>query len=207
MKVFGHPVSTCTRKVLTTLHELDLAYDLEVVDLTKGEHKQPAHLARQPFGQIPAIDDDGFTMYESRAICRYLVEKAKGPLVPRHLEDRARMEQWISIEASNFSGHAMKFIFEYVFGREQAAAVLGAAQAGLTTALGVMEERLASTAYFAGETFSLADICFLPYVEYLSQTPIGRSLDQGHPHVAAWFANVRARPSWRAVTGLAAKAA
>jgi glutathione S-transferase len=70
LKVFGHPMSTCTRKVLTTVNELGLPHEFVVVDFATGEHKQPAHLSRQPFGQVPAIDDDGFALYESRAICR-----------------------------------------------------------------------------------------------------------------------------------------
>src|SRR5689334_22469692 len=119
MKLYGHPLSTCTRKVLTTLAETNTPYELVVVDFAKGEHKQEPHLSRQPFGQVPAIDDDGFEMYESRAICRYIDEKARGPLTPTDMPGRARMEQWISIETSDFSGPAMKYIFEHVFHRPQ----------------------------------------------------------------------------------------
>src|SRR5450755_384159 len=105
IKIFGHPGSTCTRKVLMTLNETKTPYELTTIDFTKGEHKQPAHLARQPFGQIPVIDDDGFTFYESRAICRYISEKVGGDLVPGDIKARALMEQWISIETSNFTPH------------------------------------------------------------------------------------------------------
>ena len=79
------------------------------LDFAKGEHKAPAHLARQPFGQIPAIDDDGFSFYESRAICRYINERVGGGLVPTDIKGRALMEQWISVETSNFTPHAMNF--------------------------------------------------------------------------------------------------
>src|SRR4029077_3283014 len=109
IKLFGNPLSTCTRKVLMTLHELGTPFEMNVIDFTKGEHKQPAHLKRQPFGRIPAIDDDGFAMFESRAICRYLNEKANGKLEPGDLQGRARMEQWISIETSELTPNAMKF--------------------------------------------------------------------------------------------------
>ncbi|MEO6602550.1 MAG: glutathione S-transferase N-terminal domain-containing protein, partial [Polyangiaceae bacterium] len=71
MKIYGHPASTCTRKVLMTLNETNTPYELLLVDFAKGEHKQPAHLAHQPFGQVPALDDEGFEMYESRAMSRY----------------------------------------------------------------------------------------------------------------------------------------
>ncbi len=76
IKLFGHPMSTCTRKVLFTLNETNTPYEMEMVDITKGAHKSPEHVARQPFGQLPALDDDGFKMYESRAMARYIDEKA-----------------------------------------------------------------------------------------------------------------------------------
>jgi glutathione S-transferase len=90
IKVFGHPASTCTRKVLSTLHEIGKPFKLQPVDIfAKGEHKQPEHLARQPFGRVPAIDDNGFALYESRAIIRYLNDHYSGKLVPATCSRRA----------------------------------------------------------------------------------------------------------------------
>ena len=59
MKVYGHPLSSCTRKVLITFAEKGRPTELVPVDLFAGEHKQKAHLARHPFGVIPVLDDDG----------------------------------------------------------------------------------------------------------------------------------------------------
>jgi glutathione S-transferase len=200
MKIFGHPGSTCTRKVLTTLHETATPFELVVVDLAKGEHKQPAHLARQPFGQVPALDDDGFQMYESRAISRYIDGKAGGPLTPKDPRARARMEQWISVETSNFTPHAMKFIYHDVFKREQAPETLKAAGAGLDVAFGVLERALAEQAFLAGDSFSLAEICFAPYLEYLTLTPAAGKIGE-HPRLAAWWSALSRRPSWLKVAG------
>jgi glutathione S-transferase len=92
MKLHGHPLSSCTRKVLLTAAEKDARIDLVPVDLFTGEHKQPAHLARHPFGVVPVLDDAGFVLYESRAIVRYLDARLAGPpLVPADLRDRARI--------------------------------------------------------------------------------------------------------------------
>lgn len=200
MKIFGHPMSTCTRKVLMTLAETQSPYELEVVDLARGEHKQAPHLTRQPFGQIPALDDEGFTLYESRAICRYINEKVGGTLLPKELHDRARAEQWISIEAANFSGAAMKFIYKYAFGRDQSDEIIEAARKQLTAALGVLEQQLATTPYLAGESFTLADVCFMPYLEYAMTTPV-KELVASHPHVAAWWTKISERPTWQKVLG------
>ncbi|MEP7052579.1 MAG: glutathione S-transferase N-terminal domain-containing protein [Pseudomonadota bacterium] len=200
MKIFGNPVSTCTRKVLMTLHETNTPFELEVIDFAKGEHKQPAHLARQPFGQVPALDDGGFQLYESRAMARYIDAKAGGTLTPKDLQGRALMEQWLSVETSNFTPHAMKFIYHSVFKREQTPEVLQAAGAGLDTVYATLERQLASAPYLAGTMFSLAEVCFAPYLEYLALTPAAGKLAD-HPRVAAWWSATSERPAWRKTVG------
>jgi glutathione S-transferase len=183
-----------------TLKETKTPYELVVVDFATGEHKQPAHVARQPFGQVPALDDDGFELYESRAMARYIDGKAGGPLTPKDLQSRALMEQWISIETSNFSAHAMKFIFHGLFHREQSPEVLKAAGAALDTAYATLERRLTAQPFLAGSALSLADICFAPYLEYLALTPAAGKLSE-HPHVAAWWASISGREAWRKTVG------
>jgi glutathione S-transferase len=202
MKIYGHPMSTCTRKVLTTLVETNTPYELLVQDFAKGEHKQPEHLARQPFGKVPTLDDDGFTMYESRAMCRYINEKFGGKLVPADTRGRAVMDQWISIETSYFTSPTMKFVFQHVFKFPQEPATLEAAQKDLDVALPVMDAHLAKNDYFAGADFSLADISFMPYVEYGMLTPVKESFVK-YPSVMAWWNRVSERPSWRKIAGRA----
>ena len=202
IKIFGHPASTCTRKVLMTLAETKTPFELTLVDFAKGEHKQQPHLGRQPFGQIPAIDDDGFSFYESRAICRYINEKVGGSLMPGDIKGRALMEQWISVETSNFTPHAMKFIYHHVFQRPQEPAVLEAAGKGLETALGVLEIGLTKSPFLAGAQLSLADVCFMPYVEYAMLTPVKATFAK-YPHVSAWWTKVSERPAWHKAIGKA----
>jgi glutathione S-transferase len=202
LKIFGHPLSTCTRKVLMTLAETNTPHELSVIDFAKGEHKQQAHLARQPFGQIPAHDDDRFAIYKSRAIIPYIDEKVRGGLVPSDLQLRAVMEQWISVETSNFTPHAMKFIYQHVFHRPQEAAVLEVAGKGLETALGVLDARLAKSPFLAGAQLTLADIGYMPYVEYLMGTPVKETFAR-FPHVTAWWNRLSERPTWQKIVGRA----
>lgn len=202
IKLFGNPLSTCTRKVLTTLAETKTPFEFVVVDFATGEHKQPTHLSRQPFGQVPAIEDDGFPLYESRAICRYLSDKADGALTPRDPKLRAKMDQWLSVEQSNFTPSAMKFIYNYVFKYPQEQAVLDSAKVMLEKCLGILSEPLSASPYLAGDQFTLADIGLMPYVEYLMVTPASATLEQ-YPAVMAWWARVSQRPSWKAATGKA----
>jgi glutathione S-transferase len=200
LEIYGNPMSTCTRKVLMTLAENGTPFEMKVVDFTKGEHKEEAHLRRQPFGRIPALNDDGFELFESRAMCRYLNEKAGGHLVPSDAKGRAKMEQWISVETSEFSANAMKFVYHYVFKRPQEPAVMESAQKGLETTCGVMEKQLAKTPFVAGAEFSLADIFFMPYLEYAMATP-AKDIFAKYPHMMSWWNKISERPTWRKATG------
>lgn len=200
MKIFGHPMSTCTRKVLATIAETQTPYELVLVDFAKGEHKQQPHLSRQPWGKVPALEDDGFTMFESRPMARYIAGKANSPLIPADLRARAMMEQWMSIEVSYFSSPAMKYVYHTVFQRPQEQAVLDAARAELDHTMPVIEAQLAKHAYLAGEGFSLADICYMPYVEYSIGGPLKPMYEQ-YPAFKAWWERVSTRPSWMKVAG------
>lgn len=199
MKIYGNAMSTCTRKVLTTLAETGTAYELVSIDFARGEHKQPDHLARQPWGRVPALDDDGFTLFESRAMCRYIAERAGGALVPRDARGRGAMEQWISVETSYVSAPLMKFVYEHVFRRPQPAGTLEGAQRELDHALPILDAHLAKHAYFAGDQFTLADVCYMPYVEYGLMTPAKDTLAR-YAHLSAWWSRVAERPSWQRVT-------
>jgi glutathione S-transferase len=200
IKLYGNPMSTCTRKVLTALAETNTPYELAVVDLGKGEHKQEANLERQPFGQIPAIDDDGFALFESRAICRYLSAKSDDKLTPKDGKKRALMEQWLSVEQSNFSPSAMKFIYHYVFKRPQEPAVLEAATAMLEKTYAALSKPLEKNTFLVGDQFTVADIGYMPYVEYMTNTPAHATLEK-YPHVLAWWNRISKRPSWSKVVG------
>jgi glutathione S-transferase len=207
MKLYGHPGSTCTRKVLTVLAEKGVKPDFHVVELGKGEHKMPEHMARQPFGQVPALDDDGFKLYESRAMCRYIDETRPGTkLTPADPKARAIMEQFISIEYSHFSPPAMKIVYQKVFhpmrGLPTDEAAVEEGKKGLDRVLPVLEKQLKDNAYLAGEAFSLADIMYMPYIEYLYA---GKTADQieRNERVHAWWKNVSDRPSWKIATGKA----
>jgi glutathione S-transferase len=202
MKVYGSPVSTCTRKVLATLLETGLPYELVPINFAEAEHKKEPHLSRQPFGKVPAIEDDGFSLYESRAIIRYINDKAGGSLVPSDLRQRATMEQWISVEFANFTPAAMKFVYQHVFRRAQEPAVLERATAELDQSLAVLDARLARSEYLAGPTFSLADLCYLPYFEYLMATPVQDKV-KAWPNVMGWWSRCSERPAWRKVAGRA----
>ncbi|MDC0717340.1 glutathione S-transferase family protein [Nannocystis bainbridge] len=206
MKVYGHPMSTCTRKVLMTLAEKGHRAEFVMVDIMKGEGHAAEHLARQPFGQIPVFeDDDGWQLYESRAICRYLDAKLSGPsLMPADLRQRAQAEQWISIETSNFTGPAMKIIYNLVFGKffgkDPDMAAVEEGRKGVAKAVAVMDRQLEGRNFMVGDGFTLADIGFMPYIEYLAAAgEIG--LIDASERVGHWWRRISERPTWQQVIG------
>jgi len=201
IQLYGNPLSTCTRKVLTALLETDTPYQMHVIDFAKREHKQEPHLSRQPFGQIPAINDDGFELFESRAICRYISAKSGDKLVPSSIKERALMDQWSSVEQSNFSAPAMKFVYHFIFKRPQEQAVLDSALASLETAFSALDKPLSARPFLAGEKFTIADIGYMPYLDHLAKMPEVSAKLEKHPHVEAWWGRLRERASWRKITG------
>ncbi|AEI62251.1 glutathione S-transferase family protein [Corallococcus macrosporus] len=207
MKVYGLPMSTATRMVLAALAEKGQAAELVSVDLTKGEHKASAHVERHPFGVIPVFeDDDGFRLYESRAIIRYLDRKLPGAsLTPSDVHAYARMEQFISVEQSYFSPAAMKVIWERLFkkflgGGAPDEARIQEGLEGVERVFGIIEPVLGRQQYLAGDSFSLAELTWMPYMEFFVAAG-GAELVARHPNVAAWWERVRSRPSWKQVTG------
>ena len=206
MKIYGSSISTCTRKVLCTLAEKGADVELVAVDIMQGEQRQPSYVkSHHPFAKVPALEDGGFTVYESRAILRYLDDTLAGPkLTPADAKGRALMEQWASVEDCYFSGPALKIVGERVFrpmrGMPTDESHVAAGKLDLARTLDVLEERLAVAPYLAGADFTLADLGYLPYIDYLFVAKEGEMITT-RPHVAAWWKRISERPSWRRTLG------
>jgi glutathione S-transferase len=143
LKLYGAGPSTCTRRIGAVLREKKVDFQLIPVDVRGGAHKKHEYLEKQPFGQIPYLvracdcagapnqycilnidpltliqDDDGFILYESRAICRYIVTKYANQgtpgLIPTGLQQNALFEQAASVEQNNFDPYASKGVWEMV---------------------------------------------------------------------------------------------
>ena len=104
MKLYVHPLSGNSRRALLVATHLELPVERIVVDLTKGEQKGPAHLARNPNGKLPVLDDGGFLLWESRAIMQYLADAVPGQTIyPRDRQARADVDRWLFWCASHMA--------------------------------------------------------------------------------------------------------
>lgn len=174
MKVYGSARAACPQRVLTCLLEKGVDFELVHVDLDQGEQKQPKFLLRQPFGQVPVVEDGDFRLFESRAIVRYYAAKYAdhGPdLLGTTLEERALVDQWLEVEAHNFNDLCFTIMLQLVIlPRMGQPGDLGLAQScehKLEKVLDVYEQRLSEITYLAGDKFTLADLSHLPGIEHL----------------------------------------
>jgi glutathione S-transferase len=201
MKVYGHPISPGTRLVLMTLVEKKVEHELVVLDFTAGAHKQAPHVARQPFGKMPAIEHDGLTLFESRAIARYIAEAFPGtPLLPADAKERALVEQWLQVECHEFYPVAHPLATELVikpsFGwGDPDPARVESLRTALAPVLAVLDRALEGKNYLVGERFSLADMVFIPDLELLHAGGEGDRIAK-FQNVARWWKTLSTRPSW-----------
>ena len=199
--IYGPVISTYVRTVRLVCEEKAAPYELVEVDIMQGGNKTPEHLARHPFGRVPAFEHDGFRLYETSAITRYLDAVLPGPaLTPADPKGAARMQQAIAIVDSYAYGAMISAI---VIQRVVMPMVGGVAdETGIAAALPTAETSLAAFEallgqghYLAGETISLADLHLAPVMAYFSATPEGQARLPGFPGLARWWAAVSARPS------------
>ncbi|KAJ7709053.1 glutathione S-transferase-like protein [Mycena rosella] len=203
LKLYGSKHATSTKRVATILHELKVPFELIEVDA--GTQKSPAFLAKQPFGQIPYIEEeDGFVLYETRAICRYIAAKypASG-LIPSEPKAHAIFEQAACTELTNFDPSASKLVIETVlmpmfYGTKADPAVVAEQLAILDKKLDAYDTILGKHRYIAGESLTLADLFHIPYAPLLAAG--GIDIMTQKPNVARWYKELVARPSWLACT-------
>ena len=199
--VYGPAYSTYVRTVRLALEEKGVDYDLVEVDLLAGATKAPEHLARHPFGKVPAFEHDGFELYETDAIMRYVDAAFPGPdLEPADARGRARMAQAISV----IGGYAYPSLIGQIFIQRAVMPMMGNAadEAAIAEALpqaqtcvAALEKLLDGNAYLAGDRLSLADLLLIPVYDYVAQTPEGEKLLADAPNLQRWWDRVRSRES------------
>ncbi|TFK96968.1 glutathione S-transferase [Pterulicium gracile] len=211
LTIHGVGMSTCAKRVGIILHEKQIPFILKHVDLATKQHKSPGHLEKQPFGQVPYLEDDRFFLFESRAIGKYLATKYAGQgtqdLVPDFgdLQAVAKFDQASSIEAFDFEGVVFPFVVEWFMRLRNPEHVTD--QASITKQAEILEGKLdgyerilAKQRYLAGDNLTVVDLFHLPHGTIVPTVLAKDPLDnQKRPNVARWWKELQARPSWLAV--------
>jgi len=198
IKLYTFPPSTNSRKVRIALIEKGLEFERITIDLTKREQKNPDYLKIHPFGQIPALDDEGFVVYDSTVINEYLEDEYPyPPLMPSDSEGRARARMMEDFRDSHFNPYFVHLIQENRKPEaERDAQRIGNAKSEIIKAFDRTEAELQGNDYLAG-AFSLADVAFMANIELLDR--FGIPVDPvKYKNTVAWIARLRARPSFAA---------
>lgn len=194
----GVPGSPYLRKPILTCEEKGVPWTLSA--LAFGQNKTPEYLKLQPFGRIPAMEHDGFRLYETQAIVRYIDAAFDGPsLTPRDPKAMARMSQVMNIidcyvMPSLSAGIGFNRIVAPIFGVPADEAAVAAAIPLARTCLKALEDILGANRYFAGEQLSLADLFAVAHLDLVPASPEGAELIAGSP-LLAWLDRMAERPS------------
>src|SRR5271156_5949309 len=199
--VYGPAGSTYVWSARLALAEKGVAHEL--VEIPFGEHRQEPHLARHPFAKVPTFEHDGFTLYETQAILRYIDEGFPvAPLQPTDLHQFARMNQimgivdayaWPSIAAGILFNRVLAPRFGLPVDEEAVAAALPRARLCVSEIARLMGEQ----PYLAGERVSLADLLAIPLLYFFSRVPEGEAPIAEHPNLRAWIGRMEQRQSFQ----------
>jgi glutathione S-transferase len=172
--------------------------------LAPGESKSPEYLKRHPFGRMPVIEHDGFWLYETQAILRYIDAIFPEPsLQPEDPKVAARMNQIIGInDWYLFPEIARVIVFQRIVGPALMGltpdeAVIAAAAPKVPVCLGELDRLLGGQVFLAGDRLSLADLLLAPQLEYLAATPEGAAAMRG-TKLNGWLGRMAKRPSMQA---------
>jgi glutathione S-transferase len=200
--VYGPAYSTYTRTARLALEEKGVDYKLEEVDILQGAAQSPAHTARHPFAKVPAFEHEGFSLYETGAVTRYIDEAFPGPkLQPADAKRRARMMQIISVIDSYGYVPMIWHVFvqravQPMMGGQCDEKVVAEAAPKAEKAAAALEALADATGPFlCGPELSIADLHLVPVYGYFSMTPEGQKALAKAPKLARWWQSINKRPS------------
>jgi len=204
IKLYRHPLSGHAHRVELLLSILVLKADIIDVDVMGGEHKQPAFLAKNIFGQVPVLEDGAATLADSNAILVFLASKydTTRTWLPVNPEELSAVQRFLSVAAGSVAfGPAAARLFN-VFGAD-----LNHEQAKERSndLLATLNDYLWDRKWLATDNPTIADIANYAYIAH---APEGDVSLEPYPHVIAWLRRVEALPGFvpmqRTEVGLAA---
>jgi len=186
-----HPLSGHAHRVELFLSLLGVPFEKVAVDITRAEHKSPAFLALNPFGQLPVIEDGELVLADSNAILVYLALRfdAGAQWLPRDAIGAARVQRWLSVAAGPLAYGPAAARVAALFGRPPEQAPRDAA----ARLFALLDQQLAAQDFLAATHPTIADIALYAYTAH---APEGGVSLAPYTHLRAWLARIEALPGF-----------
>jgi glutathione S-transferase len=187
IKLYGFELSFPVNRVRLCLNAMEQEYELIGVSPLAGENQTEDYLKISPTGKIPAIDDDGFTLFESNAIMKYLSRKYNSDFYPDHIKAQADVDKWLDFTAIHLANGFGKVLFNKfladIVGVEVDERSLQDGYAFIERFLGIIDKQLETSAFLAGDEMTIADFCLLATVDPVEALEINM---KDYPNVNTW---------------------
>jgi len=200
MKLYGVSQSWNVRKVALLAAELGLPLESVRLSFQGGDFKKPEYLAKNPNGKVPTLeDDDGFVLWESSAILRYLAGKRpERGLLGEGERGAAIVDQWLFWWTAHPEGALDRLLYQrrikpFLKQGDPDPGIIAEADAQLARFLPILDAQLAGQGHIAG-ALSVADFAAAPHLE--TAPALGCQLD-GYPNIGAWLGRMQAKPYWK----------
>ena len=197
LKIWGRATSANVTKPLWICDEMGVPYEHEEVGGAFGRTKDPEYLAMNPNSRVPTIDDDGFVLWESNAIVRYLASKhGKGTMAPSDPRDYADADRWMDWQQTTVLPVMTPIFWGLVRTpeAERRPDVIEAARKEGISVWGILDARLQGRDYVMGDRLTMADIPLGPqchrWMTLIADRPAMPSLE-------AWYQRLLARPAFK----------
>ena len=194
LTIYGSDLSGPANKVRFVANVTGISYEYRRINLREKEQKQEWFLKINPLGKVPAMDDGGFCLFESGAICKYLCNKAGSNLYPQDLKQRAIVDQWIDFSSLHIGINVSKVVYNRLFAPRTGAPVsqesINDGLNFLSQYLPYIEKQLTDHQFLAGAQMTLADVTLLASLDpcELSGIDLGK-----YAKLCAWRNSLKAQ--------------
>ena len=198
LKVWGRKNSSNVRKVLWCAEELALPYNREEAGGAFGVVDSPEYRALNPNGRVPMIEDDGFVLWESNTIVRYLAARYGSDTSWYQLDVcvRAQADKWMDWTTSSFAGPFRDLFWGILRtpAEQQDWVLINAASKHCAELLSLVDQALSQKPYLSGDEIGMGDIPLGSFIYAWFEMPIERP---GMQHLEAWYERLKLRPAYR----------
>jgi glutathione S-transferase len=197
LKIWGRPNSINVQKAMWLIAELGLPHERMDAGMQYGAVNEPWYRAMNPNGRVPTIDDEGFVLWESNAIVRYLAAKhGAGRYCPADPRSRADGDRWMDWATSTVAPVMTPLFWGLIrtAPEKRDAAAIEGCRLEMEKLAAILDAQLRGRAFLCGDALTMGDIpagCFI-YRWYALPIEHG-----DHPHLRAWYERLAARPAFR----------